>query len=153
MLVKINWLEAAGNYVQVHARGGEYLLRETMGSLDPKRPVRIYRGAIVNLDRLTKNRSMANGDLDVTLAVIADDAELCGQVMVKVGCGVSRRAGLGPLGVAAGGGDAAERRTLGCVFNGWILTSGFDIADVFMKVEVWLLLVIGFVIEDEPDQS
>ena len=75
LLVKIDeidWLEAAGNYVEVHARGNEYLIRATLGSLerrlDPERFVRIHRSTIVNADRVAEIRSDAHGDFDVTLA-------------------------------------------------------------------------------------
>jgi two-component system, LytTR family, response regulator len=75
LLVKIDdvdWLEAAGNYVEVHARGAEYLIRATLASLekrlDPQRFVRIHRSAIVNADRVAEIRSDAHGDFDVTLA-------------------------------------------------------------------------------------
>ena len=74
LLVKteeIDWLEAAGNYVEVHARGREYLLRSTVANLerrlDPARFVRIHRSTIVNLDRVAEIRSDAHGDYDVTL--------------------------------------------------------------------------------------
>ena len=75
LLVKIEdieWLEAAGNYVEVHARGGEYLIRATLASLerrlDPQRFVRIHRSTIVNVERVAEIRSDAHGDFDVTLA-------------------------------------------------------------------------------------
>jgi two-component system LytT family response regulator len=68
---EIDWLEAAGNYVEVHARGKSYLLRSTISSLeerlDRRRFSRIHRGAIVNVDRVAQIRSDAHGDFDVTL--------------------------------------------------------------------------------------
>ena len=74
LLVKlddIDWLEAAANYVEVHARGGEYLIRSTLASLeqrlDPQRFVRIHRSTIVNADRVAEIRSDAHGDFEVTL--------------------------------------------------------------------------------------
>lgn len=74
LLVKledIDWLEAAGNYVEVHARGVESLIRATLASLerrlDPQRFVRIHRSTIVNVDRVAEIRSDAHGDFDVTL--------------------------------------------------------------------------------------
>lgn len=74
LLVKIediDWLEAAGNYVEVHARGADYLIRSTLASLerrlDAKQFVRIHRSTIVNVDRVAEIRSDAHGDFDVTL--------------------------------------------------------------------------------------
>ena len=68
---EIDWIEAAGNYVQVHARGKAFLLRSTISNLgqklDPGRFTRIHRSTIVNVDRIAEIRSDAHGDYDVTL--------------------------------------------------------------------------------------
>ncbi|MGZ8711142.1 MAG: LytR/AlgR family response regulator transcription factor [Thermoanaerobaculia bacterium] len=68
---EIDWLEAAGNYVEVHARGKSYLLRSTISNLeerlDRRRFSRIHRSTIVNVDRVSQIRSDAHGDYDVTL--------------------------------------------------------------------------------------
>ncbi|HEX6219164.1 MAG TPA: LytTR family DNA-binding domain-containing protein [Sphingomicrobium sp.] len=49
----VRWIEAAGNYVEVHSKDGSSLHRVTMreleGHLDPARFRRIHRSAIVNL--------------------------------------------------------------------------------------------------------
>jgi len=57
---KIRWVEAAGNYVRIHAEGKPQLVRRTISelerTLDPERFVRIHRSTIVNLnfvDRLS----------------------------------------------------------------------------------------------------
>jgi two-component system, LytTR family, response regulator len=69
---EIEWLEAAGNYVEVHARGKSYLIRSTITNLearlDSRRFFRIHRSMIVNADRITEIRSDAHGDYDVTIA-------------------------------------------------------------------------------------
>ena len=69
---EIEWLEAAANYVEVHARGKEYLIRSTISNLearlDSRRFFRIHRSTIVNADRITEIRSDAHGDYDVTIA-------------------------------------------------------------------------------------
>ena len=69
---EIDWVEAAANYVDVHARGRSFLMRATISSLeqrlDPKKFARIHRSAIVNIDRVAEVRSDAHGDFDVTLA-------------------------------------------------------------------------------------
>lgn len=48
--------EAKGNYVQLHARGRQYVLRETLSALearpDPRRFIRIRRSRIVSVDRI-----------------------------------------------------------------------------------------------------
>ncbi len=51
---EIEWVESAGNYVWLHARGARLRMRETMGGigaqLDPKKFLRIHRCAIVNAE-------------------------------------------------------------------------------------------------------
>ena len=68
---EIDWLEAAGNYVEVHARGRTFLVRTTVTSLerrlDARRFARIHRSTIANLDRVAEIRSDAHGDYEVTL--------------------------------------------------------------------------------------
>ena len=57
-VASIDWLEAAGNYVKLHAGGAEHLVRETLTALearlDPERFARIHRSLIVNLDRVAE---------------------------------------------------------------------------------------------------
>ncbi len=68
---EVDWLEAADNYVQVHARGAEHLLRETLRSLearlDPAAFVRVHRSAIVRLDRVAELRPLPTGDYTLVL--------------------------------------------------------------------------------------
>jgi two-component system LytT family response regulator len=53
----IEWIDAADNYVALHAGGRSYLVRETIASigekLDPARFVRVRASAIVNFDFVT----------------------------------------------------------------------------------------------------
>jgi two-component system, LytTR family, response regulator len=67
----IDRIQAADNYVTLHAGGREYLLRETMAklqqSLDPRRFVRIHRSTIVPLDRVVELQPSFKGDLVVVL--------------------------------------------------------------------------------------
>src|ERR687897_2805245 len=53
-LDEIEWVEASGNYVRLHANGQSYVLRDSMknmeSKLDPDLFVRIHRSAIVNVD-------------------------------------------------------------------------------------------------------
>jgi two-component system LytT family response regulator len=73
----INWIEAAQNYVQIHARRGCFLVRGTMADLeaqlDPARFARIHRSTLVNLDRIREIRPGWHGDFDV---VLDDDTPL-----------------------------------------------------------------------------
>jgi two-component system LytT family response regulator len=50
---EIDWLEAEGNYVRLHAGKESYLLRDTISALesqlDPKKFIRVHRSAIVNM--------------------------------------------------------------------------------------------------------
>ena len=71
-VASIDWLEAADNYVKVHALGTRHLIRETLktleAQLDPRRFARIHRSAIVNLDRVREVRVLPRGDHAVRLA-------------------------------------------------------------------------------------
>ena len=68
---EITWIEAAQNYVQIHARKHEFLVRCTMADLeaqlDPAKFSRIHRSALVNLDRIREIRPAWHGDFDVIL--------------------------------------------------------------------------------------
>lgn len=68
---EIDWVEAAGNYVQLHVGSTTHLMRETMGGLearlDPEKFVRIHRSAIVQVDRLKEMRPAFHGDYIVIL--------------------------------------------------------------------------------------
>ncbi len=67
----IDWIEAADNYVTLHAGGREHLLRETLASLerqlDPQRFVRIHRSTIVQIDRIAELNPATHGDAEVCL--------------------------------------------------------------------------------------
>lgn len=62
----IEWLQAAGNYVNLRVRGHDYPLRSTLagieGRLDPDRFVRVHRSYIVNLVRLASIEPLDSGD-------------------------------------------------------------------------------------------
>jgi len=68
---EINWIEAAGNYVQLHVGSATHLMRETMGGLetrlDPEKFVRIHRSAIVQVDRIKEMQPAFHGDYIVIL--------------------------------------------------------------------------------------
>ena len=67
----IDWVEAADNYVKVHARTGRYMVREPLkqfeARLDPARFARTHRCAIVNLSRVTSLDPLAAGEYVITL--------------------------------------------------------------------------------------
>src|SRR5690606_2309631 len=68
---EVEWLRAAGNYVDLHVRGRAYPLRSTMAAieaqLDPARFARIHRSYMVNLDRIASIEPLDSGDARVHL--------------------------------------------------------------------------------------
>jgi two-component system LytT family response regulator len=68
---EVSWIDAAQNYVELHARGGTFLVRGTMSDiearLDPAQFARIHRSTIVNLDRVREIAPTWQGDFDVLL--------------------------------------------------------------------------------------
>lgn len=67
----IEWFEAAGNYVRVHANGETHLMRMTMQALeqrlDGRAFARIHRSTIVNVSRVAALNTTAGGEYDVVL--------------------------------------------------------------------------------------
>ncbi len=76
-LNEIDWIEAAANYVRVHAGKDTYLLREGIGhmseKLDPNRFARIHRSFIVNINRIRELQPCDNGEY---IAVLRNGKEL-----------------------------------------------------------------------------
>jgi two-component system, LytTR family, response regulator len=68
---EIEWIEAAGNYVKVHASGRPHLVRETLESvqarLGPDRFVRLHRSALVNLDSIQELVYEGAGEISTVL--------------------------------------------------------------------------------------
>jgi len=68
---EIEWIRAAGNYVNLHVRGHDYPLRSTMteisGRLDPGRFVRIQRSYIVNLAQVASIEPIDGGEARIHL--------------------------------------------------------------------------------------
>jgi two-component system LytT family response regulator len=68
----IDWIEARGDFVRVHADSTVYTLNRTMTSvmesLDPGRFVRIHRSAIVNAERVRQLVPSTHGEYIVVLA-------------------------------------------------------------------------------------
>lgn len=68
----IEWVQASGNYVNLHVRGHDYPLRSTMAAiearLDPAVFVRIHRSYLVQLARVQAIEPLESGDARVHLA-------------------------------------------------------------------------------------
>ena len=68
---EIDWIESAANYVSLHVGKENYLVRETLqsleGRLDPDQFIRIHRSTIVNLDRVQEIEPYFHGDYIVRL--------------------------------------------------------------------------------------
>lgn len=73
----IDWVDAAGDYMCVHAAGDTFVLRGTMKHLEemlnPETFVRVHRSAIVNRHRVTSMRPHRNGEYFLKLGA---DTEL-----------------------------------------------------------------------------
>ncbi|PCJ34830.1 MAG: DNA-binding protein [Alphaproteobacteria bacterium] len=67
----IDWIEAAGNYVEIHVNSNSHMYRGTMKQLLTRLPqpdfIRVHRSYIVNQDRIQKVQPAANGDQWLTL--------------------------------------------------------------------------------------
>lgn len=67
----IEWVDAAGDYMCIHAANETHILRRTMKELEeelnPNRFQRIHRSAIVNLDQIEKLCSRQNGEYHIVL--------------------------------------------------------------------------------------
>lgn len=66
---RVEWVQAAGNYANLHVDGRDYPLRSTLSGLeerlDPDRFVRVHRSYLVNLDRVTSIEPLDTGDARV----------------------------------------------------------------------------------------
>ncbi|HEU0299948.1 MAG TPA: LytTR family DNA-binding domain-containing protein [Longimicrobium sp.] len=74
---EVDWLQADGKYVQVHAGGRTHLVRGTLAAtaqrLDPAHFVRIHRGTVVNIARIREVQPWTAGD---HLAILRDGTRL-----------------------------------------------------------------------------
>ncbi len=65
-LAEVDWFEADGNYIVVHAAEARYRTRGTItaieASLDPRQFVRIHRRMVVNMDRVREMSPLPGGD-------------------------------------------------------------------------------------------
>ncbi|HEY2861740.1 MAG TPA: LytTR family DNA-binding domain-containing protein [Terracidiphilus sp.] len=67
----IDWIEAAGVYVNLHVAGKELLYRAALNELadrlDPRRFVRVHRSAIVNIESILQLEPISHGEFDAVL--------------------------------------------------------------------------------------
>ena len=68
---EIDWIEAAGNYVELHVGSRSHLVRMTMKGLeqrlDPRKFVRVHRSAIINIRRIREIQPWFSGEYLVVL--------------------------------------------------------------------------------------
>jgi two-component system LytT family response regulator len=68
----VDWIAAAGDYAEVHARGQVLLINETITALAARLPTevfaRVHRSTIVRLDKMAELRLEAHGDGVLKLA-------------------------------------------------------------------------------------
>jgi two-component system LytT family response regulator len=67
----VDWVEAADNYVKVHAGSDSHLLRDTLSAFESKLPqetfLRISRSTIVNVEQIKELHPMFHGEYVVVL--------------------------------------------------------------------------------------
>ncbi len=67
----IIWVDAAGDYMCIHAAGKTHIMRITMkqleAMLDPQRFLRIHRSTIINADRVAGAQTLGNGEYMLSL--------------------------------------------------------------------------------------
>jgi two-component system LytT family response regulator len=70
-VAEIDWIEAAGVYVNLHIAGRQLLYRATLQELserlDARRFVRVHRSAIVNIESIVQLEPVSHGEFDVLL--------------------------------------------------------------------------------------
>lgn len=83
---EIQWVDAAGDYMCIHAGNATHIMRITMkeleGMLNPSRFLRIHRSTLVNTEAITGAHTLDNGDFTLTLE---------GDVQLKVSRGFRDR--------------------------------------------------------------
>lgn len=68
----IEWVDAAGDYMCVHAQGNTHIMRITMRQLseklNPEVFLRVHRSTIVNVNLITGAQALTNGEYTLTLS-------------------------------------------------------------------------------------
>jgi Response regulator of the LytR/AlgR family len=71
MASEVDWIEAAGVYVNLHFQGKECVYRSSLAAvtkrLDPLRFVRIHRSSVVNIKAIVQLESISHGEFEVLL--------------------------------------------------------------------------------------
>jgi len=74
---KINWISSLGNYIEIHAQGEKFVLRETMDGIEnklkPQDFVRLRRSTIVRVLNIKELQPRFNGEYAV---ILLDGTEL-----------------------------------------------------------------------------
>jgi two-component system LytT family response regulator len=77
LVADILWVDAAGDYMCVHAKGGMHIMRKTMKELEhelnPRFFIRVHRSAIVNIQFVKKMVSHVSGEYHL---ILHNDTEL-----------------------------------------------------------------------------
>lgn len=67
----VDWIEAADNYVRLHAAGQSHIVRERISALeqrlDPQRFVRVHRSTIVNVDSIVELQPWTSGEMIILM--------------------------------------------------------------------------------------
>ncbi len=67
----VEWIDAAGDYMCLHAEGKTHILRETMKNmekrLDPELFQRVHRSTIINISKVTELQPTSGGKYSITL--------------------------------------------------------------------------------------
>ncbi len=70
-VLDIDWIEADGDYVSVHAKGKTWLIRETIAAMELRLALsgfaRIHRSTLVNAERVRELRPLDKGEYTVVL--------------------------------------------------------------------------------------
>jgi two-component system LytT family response regulator len=70
-VLEIDWIEAAGVYVNLHVGGKALLYRAALNQLaqglDPHRFIRVHRSAVVNIDSILRLEPVSHGEFAVIL--------------------------------------------------------------------------------------
>jgi two-component system, LytTR family, response regulator len=70
-LENVEWIEAAANYIKIHAGEEQFVVREKISTIEQQLPaekfVRIHRSLIVGLDHVNELQSCGNGEFVVVL--------------------------------------------------------------------------------------
>jgi two-component system LytT family response regulator len=71
MASEVDWIEAAGVYVNLHFQGKECVYRSSLAAvtkrLDPLRFVRIHRSSVVNIKAIVQLEPISHGEFEVLL--------------------------------------------------------------------------------------